>query len=91
MRFKNLEGKSERESPKRTMSASGGLGLLQMISKLDIRRCASEETKLQRGVDTRRCASKDAELRRGWIGGPTLIGEGNECQQGRWAPKGGGL
>ena len=24
----------------------------------------------------------------GWIGGPTLLGEGNECQRGRWAIKG---
>ena len=31
MCFKNLEG-----SPKRTISASGGLGLLQMISEPDI-------------------------------------------------------
>ena len=30
-RFKNLEGKSERESPKRTISASGGFGLLQQL------------------------------------------------------------
>ena len=29
-RFKNLEGKSKRENPKRTTSASGGLGLLQI-------------------------------------------------------------
>ena len=33
--LKNLEGKSERESPKRTISTSGGLGLLQMVSELD--------------------------------------------------------
>ena len=24
----------------------------------------------------------------GGLGGPTLIGEGNECQRGRWTPKG---
>jgi len=29
--FKNLEGKPERESPKRTISASGGLGLLHIL------------------------------------------------------------
>ena len=28
MRFKNLEGNPERESPKRTIFASGGLGLI---------------------------------------------------------------
>ena len=50
MRFKNLEGKSERESPKRIISASGGLRPLQMISEPDTERCASKEAKLQRGV-----------------------------------------
>ena len=45
--FKNLEGS---ESPKRTIFASGGLGLLQMISE----------------SDTRRCVSKEAEPRKGW-------------------------
>ena len=43
MRFKNLEGKSESENPKRTISSSGGLGLLRMVSEPDIKRCASEE------------------------------------------------
>ena len=32
MRFKNLEGKLERESPKRTISASDGLGSLQLLN-----------------------------------------------------------
>ena len=27
----------------------------------------------------------------GFGGGPTSIGESNECQRGRWALKGGGL
>ena len=51
MCFKNFKGKPERESPKRTISASGGLGpgLLQMVSEPDIVRCASEEVELQRG------------------------------------------
>ena len=39
----NLEGKHERESPKRTISTSGGFELLQMVSELDTRRCASED------------------------------------------------
>ena len=59
MRFKNLEGKPERESPKRTISASGGLGPLQIVSEPDTRRCASEEAVPRRGVDMRQCASKD--------------------------------
>ena len=46
MRFKNLEGKPEKESPKRTISASSGLEPLQIISEIDIGRCASEEAEL---------------------------------------------
>ena len=49
MRFKNLEGKPERKSPKRTISASGGLGLLQMVSEPDTERCASKEAEIRRG------------------------------------------
>ena len=51
MCFKNLEGKSERENPKKTMFARGGLGLLQIVSELDIGRYASEDAGLRRGVD----------------------------------------
>ena len=40
-RVLNLEGKPERESPKRTISASGELGSLQMVSESDTERCAS--------------------------------------------------
>ena len=53
--------KSERESSKRTISASSRLRLLQMVSEPDIGRCASKEVEPRRGgVDTRQCASKDA-------------------------------
>ena len=52
-RFKNLEGKPRREGPKRTISANGGLGPLQMVTKPDTGRYASKE------ADMRRCASKD--------------------------------
>ena len=37
--------------------------------------------------ETGRCASKDVGPRRSGLG-VLLIEEGNECQQGRWAPKG---
>ena len=84
--FKNLEGKPERESPKRTISASGGLELLQMVPGPNIGQCASEEAEPQKGVDKRQCASKNVGPQRGWIGG-----QGNECLRGRWATKGGGL
>ena len=76
MRFKNLEGKPERENPKRTISTSGRLGPLQMISEPHIGRCANEETE-PRGGDK--------------LGGPTSIGERNECHRGYWTPKEGGL
>ena len=79
MRFKNYEGKSERESPKRTISASSRLGPLQMVSE-------SHWVMCQRGgcspkeVDTRRCASKDA----GPEGGRHEV----VCQQRRWSRRG---
>ena len=38
--FKNLEEKPERKSTKRTISTSGGLGLVQMVSEPDIGQCA---------------------------------------------------
>ena len=38
-----------RNGPKRTISTSGGLGLLQMISELAIEWCASEDTRTQEG------------------------------------------
>ena len=38
-----------------------------MVSKSDIRRCASEEVEPEKGVDKRQCASKDAGPQRGWI------------------------
>ena len=47
--------KPERESSKRTISANGGLGLLQMISESD----TSKEAEPQRGVHMSRCANKD--------------------------------
>ena len=49
MLFKNLEGKPKRESPKRTISVSGGLGLLQMVSEPDTGRRASEDVGPTRG------------------------------------------
>ena len=45
-----------RNGPRRTISASGGLGPLQMVSE----------------PDTRWCANKEAEPRRGWTRGSVL-------------------
>ena len=77
-RFKNREGKLGRKNPKRTISTSGGLRPLQIVSEPDTGRCASEEVEPQRGVDTRLCVSKDIGPRRGWIVRSTYVGEGNE-------------
>jgi len=75
MCFKNLEEKPERESSKRTISASGELGLLQMVLEPNTGRCVSKEAESQRGVDwrvphrleKRTSASLLAEPQRGWI------------------------
>ena len=42
MRVKNLERKLERKNSKRTISSSGGLELLQIVSESDTGRCANE-------------------------------------------------
>ena len=90
--FKNLEGKPERESPKRTISASGGLEQLQMISEPDTKRCASEKAESRRGVDTRQCASKDTGPRRGvdW-GIPHRLEKGTSAGERTLGLKGGRL
>ena len=64
-----------------TRSANGGLGPSQMVSDSDTERCASKEAEPQREVDTRRCVSKDTGHEGGGLGGPTSIGEGNECKR----------
>ena len=40
--LKNLEGKFHRDSPKSTISATGGLGSLQIVSERDTGQCANE-------------------------------------------------
>ena len=50
MRLKIVRLTAKLNGPKR-ISASGGLGLLQMVSELDIGRCANEDVGPPRGVD----------------------------------------
>ena len=50
MYLKNLERKSGRENPKRTISANGRLGL-QILSELDIGQCASINAGNPRGMN----------------------------------------
>ena len=71
-----------RQSPKRTISAIDGFRQLQMVSESDTEQCANEEAEPRRrwtqgGVPVRTLGPE-----RRWIGGPTSIGEGNECQRG---------
>ena len=40
-----------RNEPKQTISASGEVGLLQMVLESDTRRCANENADLPRGMD----------------------------------------
>ena len=49
MRFKNLEEKLERENSKRTVSANGGLGRLQMVLEPDTGRCVNDDAGPQEG------------------------------------------
>ena len=65
--------KTLRESPKRIISTSDGLGLLQMVLESDTERCANEDVGPRRGVDCEiphrlergASASEDTEPRRG--------------------------
>ena len=49
--LENREMTAIRNGPKQTISTSGELGLLQMVSELGIERCASEDVGSPRGVD----------------------------------------
>ena len=62
--LKTLRG-SLKGKAKTTIFASGELGPLQMVSELDIGRCASEKVEPRRGVDRLWCANKDVRPRRG--------------------------
>ena len=53
--------------------------MLQIVSELDIGRCASDETEPKRRVHTRRCASKELGPEEVWIVRSTLVGEENEA------------
>ena len=49
--LKTLRGSRKGKSPKRIISASGGLGPLQMVSEPDTRQCVSKDAGPRRGVD----------------------------------------
>ena len=51
MRFKIVRLTAIRNGLKRILFASGGLGLLRVVSQADIGQCASEDTGPSRGVD----------------------------------------
>ena len=79
--LKAFKEKPKRKSPKRTTSTSSGLGLLQMVSKLDTGQCASEDAEPQGGWIRGGVSVRTLKPKGGRLGGSTLIGEGNECQQ----------
>ena len=78
MRFKNLKWKPRRESLKRTISASGGLG----SGDVPVRRLSLEGGWTQGGVPARTLSPEG-----GGLGGLTSTREDNECQRGRWTSK----
>ena len=51
MRFKTVRLTALRNGPKRTISTSGGLGLLQIVSEPDTKQCASKNLGPPSGVD----------------------------------------
>ena len=51
MRFKTVRLTAIRNRPKRTISTSSELELLQMVSEPDTERCANEDAGPRRGVD----------------------------------------
>ena len=60
-------GKPKRKSPKRTISASGGFGPLQMVSELDNRWCASEEAEPRKGWTRGGVLARMLGPEEGWI------------------------
>ena len=84
--LRNHKGKFERKNSKRTISDSGGLGLLQMVSEPDMKRCVSEDVRPRRGwivrshVDWRRerVPMRTLDPKGGGLWDPTSSGEENE-------------
>ena len=74
--------KPERESPKRTISANGGLGPLQMVSEPDTKRCAREEVETQRGWTRISVPARMLGLEEEWtrVGVPAKT----LCPKGEW-------
>ena len=60
-----------------------------MVSELDTGRCA-KEIELRQGWTPSGVPARTLGPEEGGLGSPTSTGEGNECERGRWAPKGGG-
>ena len=61
-----------------------------MVSEPDTKRCASEEVEPRREWTKGGVPARTLSPEGGRLGGLISIREGNECQRGRWAPKGGG-
>ena len=61
-----------------------------MVSKPDTGQYASEEAEPRRGWTRGSVPTRTMGPKMGGLGGPTLIGEGNECQRRRWPRRGRG-
>ena len=80
-------GRCERESPKRTISAGGWFGPLQMVSEPGTRR-ANEEAEPRRGGHEAVCQQGCWGPEGVDWGGPTSIGEGNSTSEDAGSQKG---
>ena len=85
---------------KHTITASGGLGLLQIVSELVIGQCVNEKVGLPRGVDCEiphQLRDDETFLIRVWkplpraITNSIIASHRAVCQRESWASKGGGL
>ena len=68
--FKTTRLMAVRNGPKRTIFASGELGLLQMVSNEDTGRCASEKAELCKRWTRGGVSTRTLGLKGGWIRGP---------------------
>ena len=87
--FKKLERKPERDSPKRTISVRGGLGLLQIVSEPDTGRCASEDAGPQRGWTLGDVLARTLSPEGGWIVRSHIEWGGKQVLARTLGPKGG--
>ena len=87
MRFKNLERKSERESPKRTISTNSGLYCYKWYQSQTSANVPAKRLNLEGGGHEAVCP-KDTGPKGGGLRGPTSIGEGTSARDGAGPERG---